>query len=197
MATKSVSVSKGIIQLDGSRKESQGSFVLLLQRIAISYDTPCLRCEKRFFQGMVRKVAKVNLLFEVPQTSGIVFETLKSIGLDLNNLLVHLFSILILGHLEVAAGDLGESPARLVLLLRQLVKHLNTLLALIEAKLEVSMPKDLQKGHHIVHFHHVERAYEVLQRQKLLLLLLVVSLLILLIALSTLLLLVSKSSTNL
>ena len=137
------------------------------------------------------------MLFEVPQTGGIVFETLKSIGLDLNNLLVHLFSILILGHLEVAAGNLGQGPARLVLLLRQLVKHLNTLLALVEAKLEVSMPEDLQKGHHIVHFHHVERAYEVLQRQQLLLLLLVVSLLILLIALSTLLLLVSNGPTNL
>lgn len=140
--------------------------MLLLQRIAVTNDAPRLRCEQRLFQSMIREIAEIHLLLQVPQTCRVVFEALQSVRLDLYYFLVHFLRILILCHLKVASSNLCECPARLKLLLRQLIEDLDAFLALIEAKLEVGVAEDLQKGHHVCDFNDVEGIDEVLESEK-------------------------------
>ena len=45
MTAQRVSIGKIDIKLDSSREESEGSFMLLLERVTVSHNTPCLRCK--------------------------------------------------------------------------------------------------------------------------------------------------------
>ena len=98
---------------------------------------------------MVRQIAEIHLLLEMPQACRVIFEPLKPVGLYLNYLLIHFLGILVLGHLKVTSGDLCKSPTSLVLLLRKLIKDFERLLALVKAKLQIGMPENLKQGHHV------------------------------------------------
>ena len=118
--------------------------MLLLQGVAISYHTPGFWGKERFLQRVVRKVAEIHLLLEVPQARRVILEALKPVRLYLNYFLIHFIGILVLGHLKVASGDLCESPPSLVLLLSKLIQNFERLLALVQAKLEIGMPEYLK-----------------------------------------------------
>jgi len=151
MAAQGVRVSKVHVQLNGAREELEGCLMLLLEGVAVADHAPRLRREQRLLQSIVREIAELDLLLEVPETRGVVLETFESERLRLQDLLVSFLSVLILGHFEVAASNLGEDPTCLVLLLRKLPKDGHRLLAAVEAELQEGMPDDLQEAHHIRH----------------------------------------------
>lgn len=92
---------------------------------------------------MIRQVAEIHLLLEVPQACRVILEPLKSIGLYLNYLLIHFLGILVLGHLKVTSRDLCKCPPSLVLLLCKLIEDFQRLLTLVKTKLQIGMPEYL------------------------------------------------------
>lgn len=123
--------------------------MLFLERVAVAHHAPCLRRKQRLLKRVVREVAELNLLLEVPETRGVILESFEPEGLCLQYLLVSLLSVLVLSHFEVAASHLCEDPTCLVLLLRKLPEDGHCLLASVETQLKIGMPDDLHETHQI------------------------------------------------
>ena len=107
--------------------------MLLLQGVAVAYYAPSFGGKEGLLEGVIAEFTEIYLLFEVPKTGGVVFETLQTVWLILEHLLVVFFCLRILSHFEVTFSYLTKYPASLVLLLWQLSKDFDGLGALIQA----------------------------------------------------------------
>jgi hypothetical protein len=75
--------------------------MLFLKGVTVTYHTPGLWCEKRLLYGDIAEITELYLLFEVPETSGVVLKTLQSVGLHLLSFYVNFLRFLVLAHLEI------------------------------------------------------------------------------------------------
>lgn len=81
---------------------------------------------------MIREVAELHLLLEMPKAGRVVLQAFKAVGLCLDDLAIHLLSLLVLGHLKVAPRNLSQHPPGGILLLSELSEDLDALLAFVE-----------------------------------------------------------------
>jgi hypothetical protein len=107
--------------------------MLFLQRVTVTKYAPSFWSKKTSFHGIVRNIAKVHLLFEMPEASTVIFKTFKSEWFDLEHVFITSFRILIFAKFKVAPSKLTLNPSSLLLLLRQLFKLFDGFGALIIA----------------------------------------------------------------
>ena len=90
--------------------------MLFLKTVAISNHTPGLRSKEGFLKSKVAQVNQAVLLFVVPEASGIEFEPLESVGLQLAHPFIGFLSLIELGLFKKTSCDHSLDPSCLLLL---------------------------------------------------------------------------------
>ena len=117
MPAKCVGICKIHIKLNCPRKRLKRLFMLFLQWVAVSKNTPSFRSQQWSLECIIADIGQVNLFLQMPKTSGIVLKTLKSVRFKLKHFLVHLLSLCPLRHFKVASRNLAKDPACCLLFL--------------------------------------------------------------------------------
>jgi hypothetical protein len=133
MAAESVGVSKVLIELDSSTEKLKCGFMFFLQAVAVADHAPCLWGEKRLFKCKVAQMGELVLLLQVPEASGVVLKTFKTIWFNFGHLLKRVHRILVLRLLKETPSNLPLDPSCFALLVGQLLVLLFSFSALVYA----------------------------------------------------------------
>lgn len=77
MASKGMSIRKLVVYLNSASEKFESCFMLFLQRVAVSYNTPGFRSKQRFLKDMVAEMAQVHLFLQMPQACRVVLHSFQ------------------------------------------------------------------------------------------------------------------------
>eukprot|EP00162_Nutomonas_longa_P005453 comp16115_c0_seq1/m.25388 comp16115_c0_seq1/g.25388 ORF comp16115_c0_seq1/g.25388 comp16115_c0_seq1/m.25388 type:complete len:349 (-) comp16115_c0_seq1:125-1171(-) len=164
VARKGVRIRAERIDLARAPEKLECGLVVLLQRKAVTDNTPRGWAAVVLFEHLLRQICHLHLLAQMPQHRRVDLDAVHEMRINLEGILEHFHRLAVPHHLKVAARNRNKNPARLALRVRKRIEQLQRILALIHRKLLESCANIGQQCKHRTLANHPRR---VLRRRNL------------------------------